>query len=134
MPRYIDRKEDLIYLDNRGVRITKTWLRVENVTYALANISSFTTGVARPNYIGPALGAFVGLVLAVYGVETALWIAAGAGVLLMALAIGWGGALKPHFYLRIISTGTESRLAKTKDKAYVESIVAAIHKAKLQRD
>ena len=134
MPKYIDRKEDLIYLDNRGVRVTKTWLRVENGTYAIANISSYTTGVARPAYIGPALTAFVGLVAAVFGLETATWIAAGVGGLLIALAIGWGVSLKPHYFLRIVSTGTETRLAKTRDKAYIESVIAAIHKAKLQRD
>jgi hypothetical protein len=50
---YVDRKENLIYLDHRGVRITKTWLKVGNATHATGNITSYTTGGGRPGNIGP---------------------------------------------------------------------------------
>ena len=134
MPMYVDRKENLIYLDNRGVRITKTWLRVGNSTYAIGNITSFSTGEGRPGYIGPVLGTVTGLAIALFGFDTGSWIAVGAGVLFIAVAIGWGVSLKPHYFLRIVSTGAESRPVRSKDRAYIESIIAGIHKAKLQQE
>jgi hypothetical protein len=134
MPMYVDRKENLLYLDNRGVRVTKTWLRVGNATYAIGNITSYTTGESPPGYVGPALSAFTGLVIAIFGLETSSWIAVGAGALFIAMAIGWGVSRKPHYFLRIVSTGTESRPVRAKDRAYVESIIAAIRKAKLQQE
>jgi len=132
MPAYVDRKETLLYLDNRGVRVTKTWLRVGNATFAIGNITSFMTGEAKPRYIGPAIGAFVGLVIGIAGLETSGWIITGMGLFLIAASIAWGVSLKPDYFLRIVSTGTESHLARAKERGYVENIVAAIHKAKIQ--
>jgi hypothetical protein len=40
-------------------------------------------------------------------------------------------SLEPYYCLRIVSTGTELRPGRARDKAYVENIFAAIHKAKV---
>ena len=132
MPPYVDRKEALIYLDNRGVRVTKTWLRVGNATFAIGNISSFMSGEASPSRIGPAFAAFVGLVIAIGGLETSVWMITGMGAFLIAAGVAWALSLKPSYYLKIVSTGAESHLAPAKEKVYVENIVAAIQKAKMQ--
>jgi hypothetical protein len=134
MPTYVDRKEDLVYLDNRGVRITKTWLKVNTATFAIANITSYTAGEIKPRFKGPAVGAFIGLVIALAGFETGTWLAAGAGIVLFLAAIGWGVSRKPDYFLRIVSTGTESQPVYSKDKCYIDDIVDAIHKAKLQQE
>lgn len=132
MPPYVDRKETLIYLDNRGVRVTKSWLRVGNATFAIGNITSFMTGEAKPSRFGPAFAAFVGLVIVIGGMETSVWMVTGMGIFLIAAAIAWAFSLKPSYFLRIVSTGAESHLAQSKDRGYIENIVAAIHKAKMQ--
>ena len=132
MPPYVDRKETLIYLDNRGVRVTKTWLRVGNATFAIGNISSFMTGEAKPNRLGPAFAAFVGLVIVLGGLRTSVWMVTGMGAFLIAAAVGWAVSLKPSYFLRIVSTGTESHLAPAKEKSYIENLVGAIQKAKMQ--
>jgi hypothetical protein len=45
----------------------------------------------------------------------------------------WAYSLKPDYHLRISSTGGESTALSSKDKGYVEKLVAAIHEAIIHR-
>jgi hypothetical protein len=128
-----EEKEITFYSDDRGVRVTNTRLMVPNTTYAMANISSVTTKTVDPSYGWPGLFILLGLGCAVGGFSTGSSPVGILGILLLGGGAYWAYSLKPDYHLRISSTGGESTALTSRDKGYVENLVAGIHEAIIHR-
>jgi len=106
---------------------------VPNATYAMATILSVTTKRIAPSYGWPGLVILlgVGFILGGFGSGSSpAWV---FGIVLLGVGIYWAYSLKADYHLRIASTSGESTALVSKDRAYVEKLVTAIHEAIIHR-
>ncbi|HEV2493295.1 MAG TPA: DUF6232 family protein [Terriglobia bacterium] len=128
-----EKEEVTFYSDDRGVRITNTRLTVDNTTYAMANITSVSIEQEDRSYTRPGLLSLIGLVVLFIGLGTSSGAAAVFGLLALVGGVWWAYSLEPDYYVRISSAAGESSTLFTREKAYVEKVVHAIHEAIIHR-
>jgi hypothetical protein len=133
-PLPVQPKEEKIYSDN-AVAVTTTRVIVGGTTYALRNITSVSMTYTPPRIFGALLLlAFGGLLLLGGFVSIYTNAPAPIGVYLIGGAMVVGAILmmataKTSYHVKFSSTAGEVQALTSKNKAYIEKIVANINDA-----
>jgi hypothetical protein len=125
--------ETSFYADQNGVRVTDKRVIVGDTTYALANITSVSTTIEKPNLTGPILFIGIGILLllgAVSGNSVGLGF---FGLFLLLLGAVWYRGCKPRWHLKISSASGESTPLQSQNEQWITSIVQAINEAMIHR-
>ena len=126
-------EETSFYTDQSGVTVTDKRVIVGSTTYALANITSVSTTVAKPSTTGPILFIGVGLLVLVEAVSNKSGLLAVLGVLPLLLGTVWYRGCKPRWHLRIASASGESTPLQSTNQQWIANIADAINKAMIRR-
>jgi hypothetical protein len=126
--------EEVIYSDNT-VSVSTSRIVIGGTTYALRNITSVKMTFA-PAKTGCAialivLGALIFVVGLAQGGQTVIGSLLG-GAIIGGLGFLWFRSCKTDYFVAIASSSGEVRALTSKDKSYVEKIVAAINDAIIQ--
>jgi hypothetical protein len=126
--------EETIYSDN-SVNITTTRVIISGTTYALRNITSVKMGMTSANP-GCAIILLVLGVLVLLGALSSLASNFNSGMMMLFWAAGiiaggvlWLRSCKPSYHVAIASASGEARALISKDKHYIEKIVASVNDA-----
>lgn len=123
--------EEIIYNDS-NVSVSTSRIVISGTTYALRNITSVKMTFA-PAKTGCAvalivLGALILIVGLAQGGQTIIGALLG-GAIVGGLGFLWFRSSKADYFVTIASSSGEVRALTSKDKSYVEKIVAAINDA-----
>ncbi len=124
---------ETVFLDVPRVLISNTRAVLDDVTYAMAQITSVRTIRVEANPTIPFLVALAGFFVVVAGIKgstPAVWLAGGAVV---ALAAWMGSRLKPTFVMVLFSAGGETHAYGTYHEKNAQIIVDAISQAIIAR-
>lgn len=122
-------EETSFYADQKGVRVTDKRVIVGSTTYSLANITSVSTTVEKPDFTGPILFTVLGIFLLIGAVSENSGGFAFFGVLLLLLGIVLYRGCKPKWNLRIASASGESAPLQSTDEQWISNIARAINEA-----
>jgi Family of unknown function (DUF6232) len=126
-------EETTFYADQKNVRVTDKRVILGTTTYALANITSVSTSVESPSYVGPILIFLVAAASLFGGLTTqsgAMWFIA---ALLVAVGALWFRSLKPTWHLRIASASGETSPLESQDQKHIDDVARAINEAIIHR-
>ncbi len=126
-------EETTYYSDQSGVRVTDKRVIVNNVTYAMANITSVSTTVEKPGLKGPILFMVIGAFFLLAGLSNNSGGEAIFGGIVAAIGYFWFRGCKPIWHLRIASASGETTPLKSVNQQWIERIVQAINEAMIHR-
>jgi len=126
--------EESVYSDG-SVNVTTTRVMISGTTYALRNITSVKMAMT-PAKQGCAIVLLIFGILAVLGAFGAFSNSVGSGIIallfagaILAGAILWLRSCKPSYHVAVASASGEAHALTSKDKSYIEKIVASINDA-----
>jgi len=126
--------EETVYSDN-NVSVTTARIIITGTTYALRNITSVKMTMT-PADQGCAIVLLIFGILVLLGAVGAFSARAGSGMVtlffaggIIAGAILWLRSCKPSYHVAIASASGEAHAFTSKDKSYIEKIVASINDA-----
>lgn len=125
-------EEPVIYQD-QAVTVTKTRFIAWGKTYAMNQVVSVRSGFKAASNGGWVLLLLVGIVMLPLGIgekQTALAIVGG---LLLVLAIAGMRASKGTYSVVLTTSSGEVQAISTKERAYVDKVVAALNEAIVAR-
>jgi len=145
--------QETVFLQDEGILITNTRAVLGAKTYSMANITSVSTGIIPANRVPGIIVAAVGGLLSMccgcsalsFILDDSSWetggmgiaIVGGVGALIGLLMLVGGIALaimiKPTYVVRIGSASGEANALTSKNKEYIEHIVAAMNEAIIKR-
>jgi hypothetical protein len=121
------------YSDQRGIRVTDKRVIIRNKTYVLANISSVSSSIQKPDLFGPIVTIIVGVGLLIGGIVGQSGLAAFWGVVGGVAGYFWYRSCKPIWRLRIASTSGESTPLRSINEEWIKDICRAINEAIVHR-
>jgi len=113
------------FFQYEDVQITNTRFVNGAQTYAMSNVTSIKSFEQKPKRIGGILVLLVGLAIAV---NTAV-----AGLLIAASAVVYLVMQKTMYHVMLATAGGEVSALKTKQRDYLEKVVAALNEAIVYR-
>lgn len=126
--------EESVYSDG-NVNVTTTRVMISGTTYALRNITSVKMAMT-PAKQGCAIVLLIVGILAVLVAFGAFSNSVGSGIIallfagaIVAGAIIWLRSCKPSYHVAVASASGEAHALTSKDKSYIEKIVASINDA-----
>ncbi len=110
-----------VFLDERGVKVTKARFIVPDQTYAMSGITSVTFDKVNPSKKGPIFIIAIGLLM--LGIEIV------ARLFFLAIGIVLFLRRKPTYYIILRSASGEKRALHDKNGAWIEKIITALNDA-----
>lgn len=114
------------FFDYDGVKVTNARFVVDGQTFAMSNITSVSSVEETPGRVGPCIVGLLGAAMCAsknYGV----------GLLFIAAAAFWLWRQKSKFHVVLRTSGGENRALTSKQRNYVEQVVAALNEAIVHR-
>jgi hypothetical protein len=126
--------QETTYYQAGDVHITSSRAVMGGTTYPLANISSVGVG-EKP--VNRSMGV-IAIVLALAAIACGLSGSENAGIgwvvaVILIMAGVYSFVQKPDYFVKVGSAGGEQRALVSKDRAYIEKIVAALNEAIIKR-
>jgi len=117
------------------IAVTDTRVRIGNITYSMANITSVAITRSPANRAPGIVLSFLGIVVIAislfYMDEPSIGIYLGAGMFIVGLIIA--ALAKGDYYMRIGSASGESNALQSTERGSIEPVVEAIEKAIVMR-
>jgi len=120
--------EETSFYNGNGVTVTNTRVVVPSQTYAMSNVTSVRFAEIKPNRWFPVGAILLGFILAAGG-KGSIW----HFLVLMLPGIIWLALQKTMFAVALSTAAAESRVLRSRDRAFIESVVEAINKAIVSR-
>ncbi len=124
VPKGFEEKERS-YFNHGGVHITSTRAIFPKKTYAMANITSVSIGVIKPNRTAPLILLVIGLFLLPAITEL--------GILTVVGSLVWLFMLKDEYTVRIGSASGEVDGLTSKNQEFIQRVVSAMNDAIINR-
>ncbi len=128
--------EEKIFYDNADVKVTSTRFIVDKATYPIANISSVkstskSAGLLKLIAIILILIGALGL-LSIFDSEAESDVTV-TSLVFLGIGIWLYRCAKTKYLVMLTTAGTESQALESKDKNYIDAIVAALNNAIVHR-
>ncbi|WP_082190273.1 DUF6232 family protein [Frateuria defendens] len=118
--------EEKIFFDQGGVSVSNARFIVHEKTYAMNGVTSVKQVVTLPSRGGPIIVGLFGLVAMFAGSII-------AGAALLAAAVFWWIKQKSDWLVVLSSSSGETQALTSKDRGYIDAVIAALNQSIVHR-
>lgn len=115
--------EEIVYLDDGGVKVTSARFVTPGETFAMSGVTSVKLRESPPPYKNPAILGVLGLLFLFSGDAAAIVF----GIVFVAAAIFWGMQLKTKYIVILKSSSGENEAISSEKGDYIKNIEKALN-------
>jgi hypothetical protein len=116
------------FFNDAGITVTNARFITTGQTYAMSGVTSVKNLRRDPKRLGPIILAVVGLLMLLGGSSMLLF-----GLLLVAGGVAWWILDKPKYIVSLTTSSGEAEATWSKNRDFIEKIVAAVNEAIVHR-